>query len=308
MPDDTSPMPRLECVYATMRHNPGWQRGCSRTAVNEIELTRSPRAKDGIALAVFLVLLTIVSVWFFMQRYWWLTPLASAHGGTIDRMFYITLVISGALFVLLQMFLALVVMRFRNRGADTARTAIRRRIENRFALVAGILIFGVDVTLYAMGESRWFNVWGPVPENAAVVEVTGAQFMWHFHYAGHDGVFGRTDRGLVASDNPIGLDAKDPASTDDIVSNELHLAVNRPVRVQLRSRDVIHSFYLPNFRVKQDALPGMQIEVWFVPNVEGRFEIACNQLCGMFHYRMRGFVTVESQQKVDEWLAQDAQH
>src|SRR5437773_2297968 len=110
--------------------------------MNEFELKRPPRGIQGLVLAIFLVLLTIASILLFTQRYWWMTPLASEHGGTIDRMFYITLAISGVLFILLQLFLALVVARFRNRGGDTARTAIRPRIENRFALAAGMLIFG----------------------------------------------------------------------------------------------------------------------------------------------------------------------
>lgn len=278
--------------------------------MNEVELKSVPRrATQGLVLATFLVILTVASIWLFMQRYWWMTSLASAGGGAIDRMFYITLAIAGALFILLQVFLAVTIARFRNRGTDTAKVSIRPRLENRFALAAGILIFGVDVTLYAMGEGRWLDMWRPAPETSAVVKATASQFMWHFQYAGRDGIFGKTDRSLIAPPaNSIGLDAKDPASRDDVVvANELHLALNRPVRIQLNSKDVIHSFYLPNFRVKQDAVPGMQIEVWFVPNVEGRFEIACNQLCGMFHYRMRGFVVVESQEKVDEWLAQMAQ-
>jgi len=258
-------------------------------------------------LAAFLALLTIVSIWMFAQRSWWITPLASEHGAALDRLFYITLAIAGVLFVVLQISLAIVVSRFGNRGADTPRASVRSRVQNRFALVAGVLIFGVDITLYVLGESQWLNVWGRAPETAAVVKATASQFMWHFHYPGRDGVSGRVSRDLITPDNPIGLDAIDPASKDDVVSaNELHLALNQPVRVQLSSQDVIHSFYLPHFRVKQDAVPGMLVEVWFVPKKEGRFEIACNQLCGMFHYRMRGFAVVEPQQKVEEWLTQMA--
>ena len=222
-------------------------------------------------------------------------------------MFYITLAITGVLFVLLQLLLAVLVARFRNRGVDTPRP-IRHRLENRFALTAGILIFGVDITIFALGESNWFKAWGPAPPDAAIVEVNASQFMWHFRYPGKDGLFGRTDRSLLTSDNPIGLDFADPASRDDVITaNELHLAGNQPVRLKLKAKDVIHNFYLPNFRVKQDLVPGMMIELWFVPNQEGRFEIACNQLCGLLHHKMRGFLIVESGENVERWLAEMAE-
>jgi cytochrome c oxidase subunit 2 len=166
-----------------------------------------------------------------------------------------------------------------------------------------VLIFGVDITIFALGESEWFKAWGPAPGDSAVVEVTASQFMWHFRYPGKDGVFGRTSPALISPDNPAGIDANDVASKDDIVSaNELHLENNRPIRLRLRSKDVIHSFFLPNQRVKQDVVPGMMIEIWFVPTQEGRFEIACNQLCGMFHHRMRGALVVEKRENLETWL------
>lgn len=260
-----------------------------------------------IFLSAFLFLLTAAAVWLFTQRYWWLTPLASEHGRAADQMFSLTLGITGVLFVILQISLAVVIARFRNRGSNTISKAARPHVENRFALIAGILVLSVDMTLFALGDSNWFRAWGPPPEGAAVVEVTASQFMWHFRYPGADGVFGKTDRSLLNSDNPTGLDPGDPASLDDIVSvNEVHVPVNQPVRLRLKSKDVIHSFYLPNFRVKQDAVPGLQIEIWFIPRSEGRFEIACNQLCGLLHHKMRGFLIVESKEEVDEWLAETA--
>jgi cytochrome c oxidase subunit 2 len=265
----------------------------------------SPRAGQGILLALFLFLLTAASVWMFGQRTWWLAPLASRHGADIDRVFYVTLGITGVLFVLLQLGLGVLVFRFRHRGAATSGTHASRRLENRFALLAGALIFGVDITLFALGEIEWFKAWGPAPADSAIVEVTASQFMWHFRYAGKDGVFGRANPALISPDNAAGIDLNDPASKDDIVSaNELHLEANRPVRVRLRSKDVIHSFFLPNLRVKQDVVPGMMIELWFVPTEEGQFEIVCNQLCGMFHHRMRGTVVVEKRERLESWLAE----
>jgi len=276
--------------------------------MSAIETEQPRRSTQGIVLAVFLFLLTIGSIWLFTQRYWWMPSLASAHGGAIDRMFGLTLAITGVLFVVLQVFLAVLIARFRNRGADTTSRAVRPRVEYRFAWIAGILILSVDVTVFAMGESQWFMAWGKAPADSVLVEVNATQFMWHFRYPGKDGVFGQTNRSLVTVDNPIGLDPADPASKDDVISaNELHLAGKQPVRLRLRSKDVIHSFYLPNFRVKQDVVPEMAIELWFVPTQDGRFEIACNQLCGLFHHRMRGFVVVEPREKVDAWLTEMAE-
>jgi cytochrome c oxidase subunit 2 len=263
----------------------------------------SPRAGQGVLLAVFLFALTAASIWLFAQRTWWFVPSASRHGAEIDRVFNVTLGITGLLFALLQAGLGWLVLRFRHRGADTSGKPVRRRLENRFAVVAGVLIFGVDITIFALGESEWFKAWGPAPGDSAVVEVTASQFMWHFRYPGKDGVFGRTSPALISPDNPAGIDANDVASKDDIVSaNELHLENNRPIRLRLRSKDVIHSFFLPNQRVKQDVVPGMMIEIWFVPTQEGRFEIACNQLCGMFHHRMRGALVVEKRENLETWL------
>ena len=242
-----------------------------------------------------------------MQRHWWLTPLASEHGGSIDRLFYITLAITGVLFILLQVSLAALVARFRDRGGDTGATTIKRGTENRFAIVAGILILAVDVTIFTLGESAWFKAWEATPPGTAVVEVTGGQFIWYFRYPGKDGAFGKTSPTLITPDNGIGLDEDDTASRDDIVvANELHLVDDTPVALNLRSKDVIHSFYVPNLRVKQDLVPGMQIQLSFVPTEKGEFEIACNQLCGLMHYRMRGRTIVQSREEFDAWLTQMA--
>jgi cytochrome c oxidase subunit 2 len=258
-------------------------------------------------LAVFLVFLILASSWLFMQRRWWMPDLASIHGADIDRVFGVTLAISGALFIILQAALGYLAFRYRDKRADRARYWIRPRLEKRFALIAGIIIFGVDVTIYALGESGWFKAWGPAPPGTPVIEVMGEQFAWNFRYAGPDGVFGKTDPMFISSTNPFGIDRTDPAAKDDIISiNQLHLPEGRPIRVRIRSHDVIHSFYLPYHRIKQDAVPGMQIELWFVPRKAGQFEIACSQLCGLGHYRMRAFLTVEPQEAYDDWLSEQA--
>jgi len=163
------------------------------------------------------------------------------------------------------------------------------------------------VTIYALGESGWFKSWGPAPPGTPVIEVMGEQFAWNFRYAGLDGVFGKTDPEFVSSTNPFGVDKTDPAAKDDILSiNQLHLPEGKPVRMRIRSHDVIHSLYLPYHRVKQDAVPGMQIELWFVPRKQGQYEIACSQLCGLAHFRMRGTIVVESEAAFRKYLADEA--
>ena len=258
-------------------------------------------------MAVFLVFLVISSSWLFTQRRWWLPKLGSVHGASIDQVFMITLVITGVLFILLQGLLAVLVFRFGNGRSDRVRHWMGPRLEKRFALIAGIIIFGVDVTLYALGDSQWMKKWGPPPEGTPVVEVMGEQFAWNFRYPGADGVFGKTDSTLISSNNPFGIDKNDPASADDVMSiNQLHAVVGKPIQLRIRSHDVIHSFFVPSQRIKQDAVPGMQIELWFTPKEAGQFEIACSQLCGLIHYRMRGFLVVEPQEAVDQWLHENS--
>jgi cytochrome c oxidase subunit 2 len=146
----------------------------------------------------------------------------------------------------------------------------------------------------------------PAESEATVVRVVAEQFAWNIHYPGPDGKFGRTDIKLVSADNPLGLDRADPNAKDDITTiNQLNLPTDRPVLVHLSSKDVIHSFGIYEMRVKQDAIPGMTIPVWFIPNRIGEYEIACSQLCGLGHFRMRGFVTIQSAADYKKWY--DAQ-
>jgi len=156
-----------------------------------------------------------------------------------------------------------------------------------------------------MGQRVWLKYYfSGLPENAVTVQVTAQQFQWTFHYPGDDGKFGKTDLNLVSPSNFIGLDEKDAASKDDIVvTGEMHVPVNKPVVVRLRSKDVIHSFHLPFQRVKQDAVPGLAIEVAFTPNRADTFEIACAELCGNNHYKMKGTLVVDANEAdFDTWL------
>ena len=176
------------------------------------------------------------------------------------------------------------------------------------ALAIGAVIIGDVVILFALALPAWSERNEPPPAGANPLEVrvTAEQFAWNIHYPGPDGVFGRTDQALVSASNPVGIDRADPAGRDDIgLLNILTIPVYRTVVVQLSSRDVIHSFTLNEMRVKQDANPGMTARVWFTPTQTGNWEIACSQLCGLGHYRMRGEYRVVTPEAWNVWQADE---
>ncbi|MEO8071014.1 MAG: hypothetical protein ABI652_06400, partial [Acidobacteriota bacterium] len=147
----------------------------------------------------------------------------------------------------------------------------------------------------------------PSATGATAVRVVAEQFVWNFHYPGADGEFGSTSLALISATNPLGLDRQSANGRDDVVvQNQLHVPIGRPVIIQLSSKDMIHSFGVPAMRVKQDAIPGLLTPVWFTPTLLGRFDIACSQLCGLAHYRMRGVITVESEAAFRAFLADEA--
>jgi len=245
-----------------------------------------------------------------------LPALASAHGGQIDGLIGWMHVFMLILFVGWGSFFIYCLVRFRrSRNPVADYTGVKSHtssyLEVAVAIVEAILLVGFSIPLWAARVDH-----RPADSEALLVEVTGEQFAWNVHYAGPDGVFGRTDIKLLdLQSNPLGLDRADPAAKDDVTTvNQLYLPVNKPIIVRLRSKDVIHSFGVPEFRVKQDAVPGLTIPIWFVPNVttaemrartknpEFQYEIACAQLCGLGHARMRGFVTVETPEEFQKWL------
>jgi cytochrome c oxidase subunit 2 len=173
------------------------------------------------------------------------------------------------------------------------------------ALVEVVLLVGFSIPAWA----RWISP-PPRSSNPLQLRVVAEQFAWNIHYPGVDNKFGKTDVKLVSGTNPLGLDLNDPAAKDDITTvNQLHLEEDRPVSIQLSSKDVIHSFSLPTMRVKQDAIPGLVIPVHFTPvlsNGDQKWEIACAQLCGNSHYRMRGELHVQRKADFEAWLVQNA--
>jgi cytochrome c oxidase subunit II len=251
-----------------------------------------------------------------MTEWLGLPALASTHGGQIDGLIGWMHVFMLILFVGWGVFFGYCLIRFRRSRNPVANytgvtSNASKYSEIGVAVVEAILLFGFSIPLWAARVDRM-----PPEHEALVVHVTGEQFAWNIHYPGPDGKFGRTDISLLdLQSNPLGLDRNDPAAKDDVTTlNQLYLPVNKPIIVRLRSKDVIHSFGVPEFRVKQDAVPGLTIPIWFVPNVttadmrsrtgnsEFQYEIACAQLCGIGHARMRGFVTVVSAEEFQKWF------
>jgi cytochrome c oxidase subunit 2 len=260
---------------------------------------------SGLAFGALMAILIAVSLWMFIAKPWWFPTLASIHGAEIDGVFNAVLIVTGIAFVVTQAVLGYFVARYGGAGSEKA-DYWHDNPKGEFFLLTGTAL--ILVVLVFMGQRVWVRYYfTDLPENATAVQVTAQQFQWQFHYPGADGKFGRTDLTLVDSTSPagqVGLDDKDPAAKDDIVvTGEMHVPVNKPVIVKLRSKDVIHSFFLPNQRVKQDAVPGLSIEVTFTPNVAGNFELACAELCGNNHYKMKGLVTVDaSEEEFNNWL------
>lgn len=270
-----------------------------------MEVRESSDAKgtrEGRFLATFFWLLPAVAIVLGLRR--WLPPLASEHGAGIDRMIIYLLVTVGGLFLLGNFILGYFIWRFSRAGRVTFRLA-SPQTERRWSLIPVVLMTLIgEGGVFMLALPVWAKFYGSAPPaNAITVEVTGEQFAWNIRYPGQDGVFGRTTPQLISLDNPLGLDAKDATARDDVVlSGVLALPVNRPVRIVLRSKDTIHGFFLPAQRVKQDAVPGMTIGIWFVPTKVGTYEIACAQLCGFGHFQMRGVLRVMPEQEFDRWL------
>jgi cytochrome c oxidase subunit 2 len=256
-----------------------------------------------------------------MDRFFYMPQAASAHGPQIDGVISLVHVLMIALFVGWGTFFVYTLFRFRkgrHPKADPvgAKSHSSTYLEIGVAVLEGVLLIGFSIPLWADRVDEF-----PAESEATVVRVVAEQFAWNMHYPGADGIFGKTSIELINLEtNPIGLDRDDPGAADDITTvNQLHLPVDRPAIIRLSSKDVIHSFNLPHMRVKQDTIPGTTIPMWFTPTLtteemrqelsddEFQYEIACAQLCGLGHYRMRGFLTVHTAEGFDAWLAEQAE-
>jgi len=236
---------------------------------------------------------------------WGLPVQASSYAAEIDWLMYIIHIAMLLIFVLWTGYMIYCLIKFRKKEGVAAVYSHKTGIGSYVPDVA-ILVFDIWL-IFIIGFPIWANIREnlPSPENSMEINIVAEQFAWNIHYPGEDGKFGRREPALINATNPLGLDEEDPYSRDDITTiNVFHVPINMPVRVNLTSKDVIHSFFVPAFRMKQDAVPGMLFPIWFEATLKGKFEIGCAQLCGLGHYRMRGDVIVETQEEFDAWMKQ----
>jgi cytochrome c oxidase subunit 2 len=251
--------------------------------------------------AIALALIVIGSVAFHFLSPWWWTPIAS-NWGYIDSTLIITFWITGVVFAAVVLFMAYCVYRFRHReGSRAAYEPENKRLESWLAIGTAV---GVAAML-APGLVVW-SQFVTVPGDAAEVEVVGQQWQWSYRLPGKDGRFGASNVKYVTPENPLGLDPHDPRGQNNIivVGDNLHLELGKPVKVLLRSLDVVHDFYVPEFRAKMDMIPGSTTYYWFTPTRTGTFEVLCAELCSVGHPYMRGGVVVEAKADYQAWLQQ----
>jgi len=254
----------------------------------------------GRVLAVIIWIITLLSVLLFVAGKWWFPEGISSHAPALDRQFMITIVVVGIAFTAAQIGLGWTVWKYRDTGASADR-AIYTHGSNRLEVLWTVITAVVFITLGLMGQSVWASLrLNDAPPGSYTVEVVAQQFQWNFHYAGKDNKFGRTDPKFIddGSLNFIGLDANDATGADDSVISSLVIPVGRPVELRLRSKDVIHNFWVPQLRFKQDLVPGMEIKVHFTANKVGKYELACAELCGQLHFKMRSYMLVLPEQDV----------
>src|SRR5215207_5164161 len=251
------------------------------------------------AIAIVLLLVAVGSVVFHLVSPWWWTPIAS-NWGYIDATLNITFLITGAVFVAVIGFMAYCVWRFRHKAGQTALYEPENKKLEWWLTIATAV--GVAAML-APGLYVWHQ-FVTVPKEASEVEIVGRQWSWSYRLPGKDGKLGTSDPLNVSADNPLGLNPNDPNGKDDVIieSGELHLQIGKSVKVLLRSIDVLHDFYVPEFRAKMDMIPGLVTFFWMTPTRTGTFDSLCAELCGVGHSQMRGSVVVAEAAAYQAWL------
>lgn len=251
-------------------------------------------------IAVVVIFLVVGSVVFHFVSPWTFTPLAS-NWSQIDDTIDLTFWVTGFVFVAINLFMAYAVIKYRTApGKRAAYDPENTKLETWLTVFTTVGI----IAMLAPG----LLVWGrfvDVPDNAMQIEVLGQQWHWSYRLPGADGEFGDVSAKLITKENPFGMDYDDPVGQDDVLisSPELHLPINVPVNLNLRSKDVLHNFTVAQFRVKMDMVPGMVTSLWFTPTKAGRYDLLCEELCGIAHHTMRGAVIVEEPEDFDNWVA-----
>ena len=253
------------------------------------------------AVSVVLALVIIGSIAFHFWTPWWWTEVAS-NWGNIDDTIILTFWVTGAVFCAVCLFMSYCVWQFRY-SEDRKSEYKPENTKLEWALTI-LTTLGV-CALLAPGLIVW-NKYVTVPDEAADIEVMAQQWYWNYRLPGEDGILGLTDLRNINEDNPFGMNLDDPNGLDDVLieGDDLHILLNQPIKVNLRSIDVLHDFYIPQFRAKMDMVPGVVTYYWFTPIRTGDFEILCMEYCGTGHYSMRGRVLVDEQKDYDEWLSE----
>lgn len=257
-----------------------------------------------LALASTIVLVVLATCCLFLLHPWWFPASIATLAPAIDHQFTVTFIFCGILFVLAQLTMACFVWRYRRRDSATPIPPASVRLEHAWAVAIAVLFF----SLGAVGYRVWAQAALEGP-GALRVEVWGEQFEWYFRYPGPDGQFGIVHPDLMndGTGNPLGLDRdRDAAARDDIITGTLAVPVGQPVELMLRSKDVIHSFFVRELRLKQDAIPGTAGSLHFTAERTGRYEIVCAELCGLGHYKMHADLDVVTAAQFQEWLSEAA--
>src|SRR5690554_3354247 len=255
------------------------------------------------AIAIVLVLLVVASVVFHFASPWWFTDIAS-HWSNIDFTINVTFWVTGFVFIAVNLFLAYSVFRYRQKKDEPHKAVYEpenARLEAGLALLTTVGI----AAMLAPGLFVWAQ-FVTVPEDAAEVEAFASQWQWSFRYPGEDGVLGTADIQYITERNPWGVNPNDPNGQDDIVIKApfMALPIDQSVKILLRSRDVLHNYTVPQFRVKMDIVPGMVTYMWLTPTRTGTFEILCEEYCGIGHHIMRAEVAVMEPDAFAAWLAE----
>jgi cytochrome c oxidase subunit 2 len=251
-------------------------------------------------LALALILIVVAALEFHYMSPWWLTPIAS-NWQQMDDALLLTFVITGVAFVVINLFVAYAVVRFRH------REGVRASADHGSSKLEWSLVIATSIGIIAMlapGLSVYAKLISP-PPNAMLFEVMGQQWQWHYRLPGKDGKLGSTDVRFIGNINRFGINPADPDGQDDLLvdGQEIHVPLQRPVRVMLRAQDVLHDFYVPQFRTRMNMVPGMVTSFWFTPTAIGRYEVMCAQLCGIGHFNMRSYVVVDEAADYARWLA-----
>lgn len=282
------------------------------------EKTRRQNNKINAFMLIAFLVIGLWGAWYCNDLYYGKTLFpqgsASLEGEKIDLMLYITIGVTGVVFVITQVLLFWFSFKYQEKdGRKAFFFPHNNKLELLWTTVPAIFL----TVLVVFGLKYWFKITSDAPKDAVVVEVTGHQFAWEFRYPGKDNVLGKKNYKLSnnPSGNILGVDFEDPESWDDIHTTEMHIPVGKPVKLVIGAQDVIHDVGLPHFRMKMDAVPGIPTTMWFTPiytteemkkrtgNPNFVYEISCDQMCGKGHFSMRGIIVVESEESYKKWLA-----